>query len=116
MILNRRAQSTAEYAVLIGLVAAVTAGVLSVALKGAIRQKNKQAMGFLLEAGNTEGGLSGSGKNAKTFTEQYSTDTVSGGADFTSQKVMKRGGAEESLQKQKVEKESVAVESIEESE
>jgi len=29
---------------------------------------------------------------------------------------MKRGGAEESLQKQKVEKESVAVESIEESE
>jgi len=112
MILNRRAQSTAEYAVLIGLVAAVTAGVLSVALKGAIRQKNKQAMGVLLDAGGTE--LSGSGKNAATFTEQYSTDTLYGGSDFVSQKVMKRGGLEESIQKQKVEKETIAVESINE--
>jgi hypothetical protein len=111
MILNRRAQSTAEYAVLIGLVAAVTAGVLSVALKGAIRQKNKQAMGYLLDAGNSN---LGTGRNAATFTEQYSQDTVSG-SDFASQKVMKRGGLEESYQKQKVTKETIAVESINES-
>ena len=43
MLLKVKGQSTAEYAILIALVAAVAAGFLSVSLKVAIRNKNQQA-------------------------------------------------------------------------
>ncbi len=47
-LLGRKGQSTAEYAILIGLVAAIAAGFLSVSLKGAVRSKNEQATNYLL--------------------------------------------------------------------
>ena len=52
MFLTKKAQSTAEYAIIIGLVVAVAAGVLSVAVKGGIRHQNKRAMNVLLDAGS----------------------------------------------------------------
>jgi hypothetical protein len=51
MFLRKKAQSTAEYAITIGIVVAVVAGVMSVALKGGMRQKATQATDLLKNAG-----------------------------------------------------------------
>ena len=51
MLLRKQAQSTAEYAITIGIVVAVVAGVMSVALKGGMRQKATQATDMLKSAG-----------------------------------------------------------------
>ncbi len=52
MRLSRKAQSVAEYAIVIALVAAVAAGVMQMMLKGGMRTKSKQAVNYLLDAGN----------------------------------------------------------------
>ena len=51
MLSGKRAQSTAEYAITIGIVVAVVAGVMSVALKGGMRQKATQATDLLKSSG-----------------------------------------------------------------
>ena len=51
MFLRKKAQSTAEYAITIGIVVAVVAGVMSVALKGGMRQKATQATNLLKTTG-----------------------------------------------------------------
>ena len=50
-MLTRKAQSTAEYAITIGIVVAVVAGVMSVALKGGMRKKATQATDLLKNSG-----------------------------------------------------------------
>lgn len=51
MLLSKKCQSTAEYAITIGLVIAVVTGVLQVAVKKGITQKQNQALGALNRAG-----------------------------------------------------------------
>jgi hypothetical protein len=51
MLSGKRAQSTAEYAITVGVVIAVVAGVMSVALKGGLRNKVTQGVNLLQGAG-----------------------------------------------------------------
>ena len=111
MFLKKKAQSTAEYAIIIGLVIAVAAGVLQVALKSGIRQKNKQAMEYLLTAGDDAGLPTTSDATASTFSQDYRETKVLKDA-YVDEAVLEKGGAEKKYQKQKSETESVNIETI----
>ncbi|MDD5155803.1 MAG: hypothetical protein PHF11_04880 [Candidatus Omnitrophica bacterium] len=103
MFLRKKAQSTAEYAILIGLVVAVAAGILQVALKGGIRQKNKQALDFLVASGNQtmSQALSQAGTaTLQQYTEEVRQTKVLGGADYVDKALLEKGGAEKRYQKQ----------------
>ena len=109
MLLSKKAQSTAEYAITIGIVVAVVAGVMSVALKGGMRQKVTQATDLLKTTGTSTGVVSGlkGGDNeelmAATGTLHQADDTnftvYEGDARHTtvnkqdSESILKKGGA-----------------------
>lgn len=114
MFLRKKGQSTAEYAIAIALVIAVAAGVLQVALKGGIRQKNKQALDILLNAGNTESNeFAASGKGPiSLYTQDYRQTTIDQ-PSFVDRSVLKKGGAEERHQKQEIDTTAVSVETME---
>jgi len=113
MLFRKKGQSTAEYAIVIGLVIAVAAGVLQVALKGGIRQKNKQALDFMLNAGNNVTEFSDTtGVDVALYSQDYRQTTVKGGADYVDESVMAKGGAEKKYQKQATETTAVSVETI----
>ncbi|TRZ95610.1 hypothetical protein D4R78_03020 [bacterium] len=108
MFLGRKGQTTAEYAILIGLVVAVAAGILQVALKGGIRKKNKQALDYMLTAGNNQ--LPAGTGDIDIYTQEYrKTDIFKEG--FQDKTVMQKGGFEGRKQQQKTLTESVEVES-----
>ena len=113
MLLSKKAQSTAEYAITIGIVVAVVAGVMSVALKGGMRQKATQSTDFLkntgttLLAGSTDSNITG----AMGITEGSVLNATASDANFTvyegdarhtqvtrqdSESIMKKGGAQTS--------------------
>lgn len=110
MFLRKKAQSTAEYAITIGLVIAVTAGVLQMALKGGLRQKNKQAVNYLLNAGNEELG-SVSEQQEQLFSQDYRTTTVKKD-DYVDESIMEKGGGEKKMQRQTTQSSAVNVELI----
>lgn len=111
MLLSKKGQSTAEYAIIIALVIAVAAGVLQVALKGGIRKKNDQAMSYLLDAGNAGGLLPVTPSTAITFSQDYRKTTVLGGAaNYADKSTLYQGGAKKDYQKQSTTSESVSVE------
>ena len=126
MLLKVKGQSTAEYAILIALVAAVAAGFLSVSLKGAIRNKNQQASGYLMQAGGvststatgdvaTATDLSGFGADnvVPLYTQEVSKTTLKGGtADYKNVSVLEKGGSEKKYQKQTTESEAISVETL----
>lgn len=116
MLIKKKGQSTAEYAIVIGLVIAVAAGILQVALKGGIRQKNKQALDYMLSAGTTGDGssefTSAESTDVSLYSQDYRQTTVKGGGDYVDESVLKKGGSEEKYQKQKTETTSVSVETI----
>jgi len=109
MIFNKRAQSTAEYAILLGLVVAVAAGVLQVALKGGMRQKHSQAMRLLMDAGKDN--LTTTADNATLFSEEFRQTTVKA-ADYADKAVLQKGGAEKRYQTQTTSTVSVSLEKI----
>lgn len=111
MFFNKKAQSTAEYAIVIGLVVAVAAGVLSVALKGGIRQKNKQALNLLIAAGNDDGLNTAASQAEALFSQDYRQTTIAEDT-FKDQTVMRKGGAQLSHQKQDTTSTSIGVELI----
>jgi len=111
MFLRKKAQSTAEYAITLGLVVALAAGVLQIALKGGIRQKHRQALNVLIEAGNAEG-LPTTDATAYTFTQENRETKVLGGAAYDDTSVMKKGGLEKKRQLQTTETNSVAIETM----
>ena len=120
MLLKVKGQSTAEYAILIALVAAVAAGFLSVSLKGAIRNKNQQASDYLMKAGvDSRSGtdlLAGYGDSnvVPLYTQEVSKTTLKGGTDnYKNVSVLEKGGAERTYQKQTTESEAVSVETLE---
>lgn len=112
MILGRKAQSTAEYAILIGLVVAVAAGILQVALKSGIRQKNKQAVDFLVASGNADmqTAISAAGNvTAVQYTEEVRHTQLLGGTEYKDIAVMEKGGAEKRQQVQTTETTEVTI-------
>lgn len=114
MFLRKKGQSTAEYAIVIGLVIAVAAGVLQVALKGGIRHKNKQALDFMLNAGNDNPDFhEATSPDVSLYSQDYRQTEVKGGDDYVDETVMAKGGKEEKHQKQTTEASSVNIETIE---
>lgn len=122
MFLKLKGQSTAEYAILIALVAAVAAGFLSVGLKGAIRGKNQQASDFLMQAGtDAKSGtdlLSGYGDTnaVPLYTQEVTKTQVLGGDDnYKNVTVLEKGGSEKKYTKQTTDSDAVSVETLDSS-
>lgn len=112
MFLTKKAQSTAEYAIALGLVVAVAAGVLQVALKGGIRQKNKQALNYMLNAGsNIEEFSSVENQNVSLFTEDFRTTEIDS-ANYVDERLMNKGGEEKARQYQETNTTAVSIEKI----
>ena len=112
MRLQKKGQTTAEYAILIGLVIAVAAGVLQVALKGGMRQKNTQALNYLAAAGNdTDGFKTASTTDLTLYNQEYRQTTVNA-SDYADESVMGKGGNETRYQKQTTNTTAVDVETL----
>ncbi len=113
-LFNKKGQSTAEYAILIGLVAAVAAGFLSVSLKGAMRSKNEQANNYLLQAGDEHGlnTYTSGGANIPLYTQEVSQTVLKGGEAYKNVNVLKRGGSEEKTSLQTTQTTAVSVETL----
>ncbi|MBU1998952.1 MAG: hypothetical protein KKE64_05600 [Candidatus Omnitrophica bacterium] len=112
MRLREKGQSTAEYAILIGLVVAVAAGFLSVSLKGAMRSKNEQATNLLLVAGDDVLGSYGTGaSDIPLYVQEVSKTTVQA-SDYINTAVLEKGGSEKKLQKQTTQTTAVSVETL----
>ena len=112
MFLNKTAQSTAEYAIVIGLVIAVVAGVMQVALKHGIQQKGTEALNYLSKSGVETGGLSAATDTIPLYNQEYRQTTVDA-ASYVDKSVMKKGGSEERTQTQKTSTTAVSVETVE---
>lgn len=112
MFLTKKGQSTAEYAIVFALVVAVAAGVLQVALKGGIRQKNKQALNYLLTAGDTTTAFNSTADQSVDLFSQDWRQTTIDTSGFKDERVMLKGGAEKRIQNQTTASESVSVELI----
>jgi len=110
MFLSKKAQSTAEYAITIGIVVAVVAGVMSVALKGGMRQKITQATTLLKTSGTGDSStvLSGVGGADTEISGAMGNLAVADDSNFTvyegdarhttvsqqdSESILKKGGA-----------------------
>jgi len=111
MFLNEKGQSTAEYAIVIGLVIAVAAGVLQLTLKSGITQKNKQGVDYLLKAGNTELGTEPGDVDTPLYTQEF-RKTVVDANDYEDTSVMAKGGLEEKKQVQTTETTAATIETI----
>jgi len=111
MFLKKKGQSTAEYAIVIGLVIAVAAGILQVALKGGIRQKNKQALDYMLDQGSSYFTNTGS-TAAQLYTQEYRQTQVAGGSDYADESLLEKGGSEKRYQKQTTTTEATSIETI----
>lgn len=113
MFLRKRAQSTAEYAITLGLVLALTAGVLQVILKSGVSAKQRKAMDLLLSAGQTVGEFQTPPEGApgpQALYTQEQSDTTIDFDSFRDTKVTQRGGSQKSLQHQESVSNSVQVE------
>jgi len=119
MFLKLKGQSTAEYAILIALVAAVAAGFLSVGLKGAIRGKNQQASDYLMQSGNETGfNLNdyGSSNEVPLYTQEVTKTQVLGGDEnYKNVTVLEKGGSEKKYTKQTTDSDAISVETLDSS-
>ncbi len=110
MLRKKTGQSTAEYAIIFGLVIALAAGVAKVALEGGMKKKQSQALKFLDDAGaGAELGAEISYKD-NLFSQEYRKTTVKGGDAFVDKSVMDKGGSEKKISKQTTETASTSVE------
>ena len=119
MFLKLKGQSTAEYAILIALVAAVAAGFLSVGLKGAIRGKNQQASDYLMKSG-TEGSFDlntyGTDNAVPLYTQEVTKTQVLGGTgNYKNVTVLEKGGSEKKYTKQTTDSDAISVETLDSS-
>ena len=121
MLLRRKAQSTAEYAITIGIVVAVVAGIMQVALKGGMRKKSMQAGSFLESAGTSSSGLDSTFTSALNASatddslhiyESEARRTNIGSQNST--QVMQKGGAMQSASDSSSNSTSLTVEKFEE--
>lgn len=94
MFIRKKAQSTAEYAIAVGLVIAIAAGILQIALKGGIRKKSTEATNFLANAGRSVSAYSGSPAFTATYSVTEDRTTTVNATDYVDEAVMRKGGAE----------------------
>lgn len=114
MFSRKKGQSTAEYAILLGLVIAVAAGVMQVALKGGVRQKHKQALNYLLDAGSDVADFNDViDQDVSLYSQDFRKTTVASD-DFVDETVLNKGGEEKKMQKQTSTTTSVNIETIDE--
>jgi len=121
MLLRKRAQSTAEYAITIGIVVAVVAGIMQVALKGGMRKKSAEATQLLTNAGTTvtpnsdvfEGALSKMDSSVDDFRvyDSEARSTTVDAANYVDRKITHKGGGQTSMQQQSTASTSLSVES-----
>ena len=110
--LIRKGQSTAEYAITIGLVVAVVAGVMQVALKGGMRKKSKQALNFMMDAGDDA--LSQyEDRDMALYQQDYRTTQVDADS-YADEYLMEKGGAEKRYQQRTSETTGYSVELMDE--
>ncbi len=110
MFLKRKAQSTAEYAITIGLVIAVVAGIMQVTLKGGMRKKHKEAMGYLLQAGSDE--LEEyEEKPIDIYTQERRQTEIDAGS-YVDEYLMEKGGGEKRYQQRTTESTSYSAEML----
>ena len=105
MLLRKKGQSTAEYAAILGIVLAVIVGVVGAALKGGIRQKNTEAMNYLLNQKIDNSPSS----SMPLYTQEYRQTTVNTAQDHTT---MQAGGAETRTSSQGTGTSSTTVETL----
>ncbi|MCP4652935.1 MAG: hypothetical protein GY858_06075 [Candidatus Omnitrophica bacterium] len=113
MLLRKKAQSTAEYAITIGLVVAVAAGIMQVALKNGMRQKSKEANDILRRAGTAamgsmdvdttifggaSTGLNPDAQGAFNVYNESARSTVVDQESYLDKTILEKGGAEKKLQ------------------
>ncbi len=110
LIKLRKAQSTAEYALVITAVIAFLA-VGQTLLKGALKKKAQQALGYY-DAQTTGGDIDlsqyGTGELPKYEQQHY--DTIVRAQDYLNERVTKKGGAEEKIYKTKQKREGTTIE------
>lgn len=111
MFLRKKAQSTAEYAITIGLVIAVVAGIMQVTLKGGMRKKHKEAMGYLLQAGSEELGQYEE-KPIDIYTQESRQTEIDAG-DYVDEYLMEKGGGEKKFQQRTTESTAYSAEMLE---
>ena len=98
MMFNRKGQSVSEYAIILGLVIAVAAGVTQILLKGAIREKQAKAIVLINNAGGTLNDFANATALNLTSTKIYDQElrqTVINSSTFVDSKILHKGGAEE---------------------
>jgi hypothetical protein len=111
MFLRKKAQSMAEYAVILGLVVAVAAGILSSFVRTGMRMKGAQALRYLLDAGSntTGGGIGNASSGMMSADESWSQSQLS---DVTSTSNLQRGGSQERRQTQTSTTDSIEIEKV----
>jgi len=105
--MKSKGQSTAEYAILIGLVVAVAAALGGV-LRAGIAGQHGQALNVLYNAGNGTELTSTPVQSGVTFEQQARVSEVDKDS-YKNVEIMKKGGAIERLQRQKVATEEITV-------
>jgi len=112
MFLRRKAQSTAEYAITIGLVIAVVAGIMQVTLKGGMRKKHKEAMSYLLDAGHDIADYKDlEEKPIDIYTQDYRQTEIDAGS-YVDEYLMEKGGGEKRYQQRTTESTSYSAEML----
>ena len=113
---NNKGQSTAEYAIAIGLVIAVAAGVLQVALKKGITQKQAQALNILSLAGQSAGSSGADtflGNETAGALGLYQQDWRQTQVSANEQEsVLQKGGSEKRYQTQTSSTSAVSIETL----
>ena len=107
---RNKGQSTAEYAILIGLVIAIAAGILSALIKGGMTHKVRQAVQVLEDTGSTQLGTEA---GLRAYTQEGRTTTIDN-ATYLDREVMLKGGATEKTQTQGSQTNSISVEMLNE--
>jgi len=110
-MLKTKGQSTAEYAIVIGLVIAVAAGILQVALKHGIASKNSQAVDWMLTSGDNALGTTVDDSSVALYTQDLRKTTVDADS-YEDTSVMSKGGKEEKKQSQTTDTTAVSIETI----
>ena len=103
---RRRGQATAEYAILVGVVIALAAGVLGLILKGEMSYKQRQGANILHTAGQSS---LGSASGLVYYTQEARNTTVDA-KTYRDVAVMRKGGYEEKLLQQRSNTTSITVE------
>ena len=100
MMFNKKGQSVSEYAIILGLVIAVAAGVTQILLKGAIREKQTKAIVLIDKAGGGAGtndfvNATALNLSSTKIYDQELRQTVINSSAFVDSKILHKGGAEE---------------------